>query len=446
MVAFFKEQKKVKESKAFEVGCHELDLHGRGVARENGKVYFIEGLMPEEKARVILKNFKGKTAEAAITKITHLSDKRRESDCEYLSQCGGCPLQHLPEDMALEAKISGIKKVIKRSCNLELPEVLSVATSDAHAYRRACRFSVKTDHKKLKLGFRGSKSHDLIAIDSCLTLTDRINSAIDDVKKLINKLECKKRVGHVEFLDSDGSLGILVRINAKVTDADRDLLSAFGEGRGFTLAVAETLEHEVDQSQYIKESVLVNEDSLYIKAKDCIIDCTPSSFVQVNRDINEALIDAVIEGCALNAESKVLDMFCGLGNFTLPIAKRAHSVVGVDIVRDMIEKAKANALKNNLDNVSFVNTDLEDKFENQIFAKQNYDVVVMDPGRSGAKRATVFCARMKPKRIVLISCNVLAASRDIVELLKVGYKIESWSVFDMFPRTTHIETMFVFSL
>ena len=158
------------------------------------------------------------------------------------------------------------------------------------------------------------------------------------------------------------------------------------------------------------------------------------------------MIDAVIEGCALNAESKVLDMFCGLGNFTLPIAKRAHSVVGVDIVRDMIEKAKANALKNNLDNVSFVNTDLEDKFENQIFAKQNYDVVVMDPGRSGAKRATVFCARMKPKRIVLISCNVLAASRDIVELLKVGYKIESWSVFDMFPRTTHIETMFVFSL
>ena len=446
MVAFYKPKKKVENTKAFEVMCQNLDLHCRGVCKKDDKIYFVEGLLPNEKARILVTTSKGKTADASITKLIEASDKRRIADCEYLDKCGGCPLQYVPLDMALEAKISGVSKLLKRQCNLDLPKISYVGTSNEKGYRRAARFALRLDHGKINLGFRGNKSHDLVSIDKCLVVSDRINNALPLVKAVINKLECKRRLGHIEFLDSDGYLGILVRVNAILNDKDKDLLTLFAKDNNFTLAIAETCEHEITQKEYIKETILANADDLYINSDACRINCTPSSFVQINKEINTNLVSKVIEACSLNESSKVLDMFCGLGNFTLPIAKRAQMVVGVDIVKEMINKALANATLNNLNNANFINTDLEDKFENQIFAKQKYDVIVMDPGRSGAKRATLFVCKIKPKKVVLISCNPLAASRDIVELLKAGYKIDKWALFDMFPRTTHAETMFVFSL
>ena len=149
---------------------------------------------------------------------------------------------------------------------------------------------------------------------------------------------------------------------------------------------------------------------------------------------------------APDKNTSVMDLFCGLGNFAMPLAKEGANVVGVDIVAKMIEDARANAKEQNLENVKFEVADLEELFENQKWAKADYDAVVLDPGREGAKRATLFLAKKKVKKIVYISCNPLAASRDTIELIKSGYKIKQWGVCDMFPRTTHVEMVLEFTL
>ncbi len=446
MVSFYKPQKKIDKVKAFEVKCQDIDLQGRGVCKdEKNKTWFVEGIMTGEVARVQVKNKNDKVQTASITKIIKESDKRKKCDCPVLDTCGGCKLEYIPTDMVIEAKVKGIQKLFKKLCNYDLGEVSFIAKSNDIAYRRACRLSTRNDHKKIILGFRSEKSHDLVTFDSCKVLTSRINDAIESVRKLINSLACKKKLGHVEFLDSDGSLGILIRVGERVLDKDREIIKNFGLENDFTISIAQTLEHEIDGSTYIKEEVLCNEEKLFINVDDNCIRCLPSSFVQINKEVNDALVSFVVKESLVNKESTVLDMFCGLGNFTLAFAKRAKHVVGVDIVTSMIDISIENAKRNNLDNVQFVNTDLEDTFENQIFAKQKYDIVVMDPGRSGAKRATHFLTQMKPEKIVLISCNPNAGARDIVELLKVGYKIDKWALFDMFPRTTHEETVILLS-
>ena len=158
------------------------------------------------------------------------------------------------------------------------------------------------------------------------------------------------------------------------------------------------------------------------------------------------MLNTILGMLALNSDSKVLDLFCGIGNFTMPIAKTGASVVGVDIVSKMIEDARNNAKEQGLLNAKFEVADLEELFENQSWAKAPYDAVVMDPGRQGAKRATLFLIKKKVKKIVLISCNPLAASRDTLELINAGYKIEQWGVCDMFPRTAHVEMILEFVL
>ena len=168
--------------------------------------------------------------------------------------------------------------------------------------------------------------------------------------------------------------------------------------------------------------------------------------MQVNKEVNKDLINLVLDAVKPQPNMKVLDLFCGLGNFTLPLAKEGAEVLGIDIVSSMIKDAQKNAELNNLKNAKFAVADLEDEFEKQQWAKIKYDAVVLDPGRMGAKRATLFVSKLKILKIVMISCNPLAASRDIRELIKSGYKITAWGALDMFPRTSHIELMTVFSL
>lgn len=162
--------------------------------------------------------------------------------------------------------------------------------------------------------------------------------------------------------------------------------------------------------------------------------------------MNEKMIDTVLSMLDVNDSSKIMDLFCGLGNFTMPIAATGAKVVGVDIVSKMIEDARENAKELGFEKASFEVADLEELFENQSWAKDNYDAVVLDPGRQGAKRAVLFLAKKKVPKIVMISCNPLAASRDSLELVKAGYKIKQWGVCDMFPRTSHVEMILEFSL
>ena len=450
MVTFYKPPvKKVVEKKACKVTCTDLDLQGRGVARDDKYVYFVDGLMPGDVANVLQDNVKGKIVTAKITKIIKPSEKRQKADCEVQSRCGGCSMQHVPDEMLIESKVKGIEKLFFKALNQSLPPVSFIHREDSHNYRRACRFAIRGDHGKLYLGFREEKSHNLVKVSKCLCLTDRINEAITPLTKVINTLKQKEHLGHIEFLDSDGALGILVRITKTMCDEDCMALETFGKEIGAVISVVEPYRDplviskvEVTRERFICGGV----EDLFVISHGVKIKCKPSSFVQINKNINEKMLNTVLTMLGAQDNQNIMDLFCGIGNFTMPIAKTGAHVVGVDIVSKMIEDARNNAKEQGLDKAQFEVADLEELFENQSWAKAQYDSVVLDPGRQGAKRATLFLAKKKVPKIVLISCNPLAASRDVQELIKAGYEISSWGVCDMFPRTTHVEMIIEISL
>ena len=463
MVTFYKPAKKDKAPKAVKVTCTDLDLQGRGVAKEGDKVYFVDGLMPTEVANVQVSPDvdlkKQRIVNAKITKIIKRAENRLESDCPVSGTCGGCSMQHVPSDMLINSKVEGIIRLFSKSINQDIGRPSFVHSGNSTHYRRACRFAVRGDHGKLYLGYRQEKSHALVRVESCVTLTDRINKFIVPVNRLLNTLSVKDKVGHVEFLDSDGALAILFRITVALPEADENKLREFGKENDLVISVIEPYKdkREISKVETTRERFVAGSmEDLYITSAGVRINCKPSSFVQVNSEINEKMLSTVLYMIKPAPGLRVMDLFCGLGNFAMPIAKAGACVVGVDIVFKMIEDARANAKNAGLSNASFEVADLEELFENQTWAKAPYDAVVMDPGRSGAKRATLFLAKRaknksdnsnnKVKKIVLISCNPLAASRDAVELVNSGYKITSWGVCDMFPRTTHVEMVLEFSL
>ncbi len=449
MVTFYKPVKKETAKKAVKVECIDLDLQGRGVARDGDNVYFVPGLMPGDTANVITENAKGKIHQGKITKIIKPSSDRREKDCALIGQCGGCQMQHVPVEMLIDSKIAGIRKLFKKALNADIGEASFIHSDSETGYRRACRFAIRGDHGKLYLGFREEKSHDLVKVKNCMTLSERMNNAIEPLNKTINALNNKNKLGHIELLDSDGALGILVRFAATVSPEDEAILKACGEELCAVVSIIEPYRNpmEIKKKESLRERFICGSlDDLYIVSHGVKIKCNPSSFVQINRNINTKLLDTVIEMISPNKDMSVMDLFCGLGNFAMPLAKEGANVVGVDIVAKMIEDARVNAKEQHLDNAKFEVADLEELFENQKWAKASYDAVVLDPGREGAKRATLFLAKKKVKKIVYISCNPLAASRDTIELIKAGYKIKQWGVCDMFPRTTHVEMVLEFTL
>ena len=444
MAVFYKPQSKDKTLKSFEALCTALDIHGRGVDKHEGRIWFVPGVMEQEKFRALVVNQKEQVGTAKLVKLLTVNKERRAVDCPLLEKCGGCPLEHLPLKKALEAKIQGIKKLFSRVLKEDLGEPSFIEESVEDAYRRVCRLSTKTDHGKVYLGFRSAFSQNLVPIDKCKVLEDRMNDILEPLRKFINSLKGKKTIGHVELVSSDGALGILLRLTSNLDPDDEVLCQAFAKDRGILIFVQEPSKHFITQEEVLNERVVAGDPhELYLNVKGYKIIFTPSAFVQINKVINEKLQDRVLEALDLKGEECVLDLFCGLGNFSFPIAKTGASVVGVDIVRSMVEEANLNAQNFGLEKLKFCVADLEDDFEKQMWAKQNYDAVVLDPGRSGAKLACQFLSKLKPKLAVMISCNPLAASRDVAQLVQGGYKIKSWGVFDMFPRTSHVEMMLV---
>lgn len=506
MVNFFKSEKKAGMNKAFEVKCESLDILGRGVCKANGKVYFVENLLPDEVARIVpeqsLDGSKEKVSEAKVSKLITPSAERVEPNCPVQQSCGGCPLCHVPLSLAFSSKVKGVAKLLTKSVlqgtleaksakassmqgsaklskNSTIKQVLAqkqaaaknqsrsaelaalskeaaatiakpafMVRSPDTAYRRACRLAVRTDHGKLYVGFRGAKTQELVPVSSCEVLTERLNSLLDPLQRMINQLEGKKNIGHVELLDSDGAPGVLLRMTKALSSSDEEQLKSFGHSASAVVSVLEPFK-QLDDTEVVRERVLNDEDGkLFVMAHECKVFCSPSSFVQVNREVNAQMIALVLEQVKPHSGQKVLDLFSGLGNFTLPIAKAGAVVHGVDIVSDMVRRANENAEANGLsaEQCRFHVADLEAPFESQLWAKDTYDVVVMDPGRMGAKRAVQYMTKLRPRKIVMISCNSLAAARDCTQLVSADYKLESWGAFDMFPRTAHVEIMLTFTL
>lgn len=449
MVVFYKpQQSQSKPLKSFEASCSDLDLMGRGVCRTQERIWFVQGLIPGESARLKPVTVNDTVGTASVLKLLKPSPLRRSCDCPYQEQCGGCPLQHLPLKTALEAKIKGIKILFKKQCRLDLREPDFIIDSSEFNYRRACRLAVKADHGKSRLGFRGAFSQQLVPIDECKVLSKRLNMLIEPLTSLINSLEGRRSAGHVELLDSDGAAGVLLRMTSPLSAADNEKIKDFQQKHKAVVSVLEPFQDFMTREEILKERVVAGDpQDLYLKlgeSDEHKLFLTMQAFVQVNAAVNRALTAKVCAQVNPQPEQKYLDLFCGMGNFSFPLALTGAQVSGVDIAGAMVRAANANAQKLRLSNLRFEEADLEDPKSYHGFGKSSFDAVILDPGRSGAKRACNFLGKLKVPKIVMISCNPTAASRDALSLLEDGYTIKSWGVLDMFPRTAHVEMMVVF--
>ncbi len=486
MAVFYKAAPKHKTLKSFIGECCDLDLQGRGVVKAQGKTWFAANLLPGEEAQLQPENVKAQSGSARVLKLLRASELRRVTDCPYAASCGGCTLQHLSPQDVLSYKLAGIKRLFKKNCALELSAPSFVDHGEDLGYRRACRLAVYCNRGTVELGFRGKFSHEIVALNGCAVLTPRLNALLPKLAPMFSTLQGKRCLGHVELIDSDGLVGMLVRTTAPLSASDEDLLKRFGQEQELVISVQEpsaaalakaaqqaakrnpatqrrkeikrpadagTLSNDevaallgIEQAETVERVITQNAEGLYLVNNGTRLTFLPSAFVQVNRAMNECMLQRVSAAVApyIKPDAPVLDLFCGLGNFSFALAAKGAAIVGVDVVRSMIERAQANAAASGFEHMKFVTANLEEQFEQQAWAKQVYAAAVLDPGRAGAKRAVGFLATLKPRLIVMISCNPLAAARDSAMLLAAGYKLQEWGVVDMFPRTAHIELMLVF--
>ncbi|WP_435236576.1 23S rRNA (uracil(1939)-C(5))-methyltransferase RlmD [Psychromonas sp. PT13] len=442
MAQFFKATptKSVKNRILKNVQVEKLDHQGRGIAYFQKKPLFIDGALPGEKLDIQILESKKRYSKGAIKKINQASDLRIESSCPHYSECGGCHLQHLSHQSQLEVKANGLVSLFKRFAK-QAPEQLEPAIVDQPwGYRRTARFGLQFDRKtkQLRMGFRRALSNDLIEQTVCPVLLPQLETLIVPLKTLWGGLESKADLGHVELISADQGAVVLLRHLKALSNADINALLAFSN------------EHQVQfytQDSHHQLTCLNNNEQLSYQLTEwkCTLNFNATDFLQVNSNVNQQMVAQALNWLSLNKRDVVLDLFCGLGNFTLPIAKQVNKVIGIEGIQKMVDRATDNAALNQIDNAVFHQADLSaSDVEKQAWAKEEFNKVLLDPARAGAFECMPFIIKLRPSHIVYVSCDPLTLARDSQLLLDGGYKLEKLGLLDMFPQTMHMESMALF--
>jgi len=427
----------------FTVDIESLTHEGKGVAHVDGKVVFVDGALPSERVTFRYTEQKKSYDEGQAIEIIESSEDRVEPLCAHFGVCGGCSLQHLSAETQIKSKSTILFDNLERIGKVEAEKALDPIVSHPWSYRRRARLGVKYVFKKEKVlvGFREKRSPYLADISSCKVLDERIGEKITELCELIASLSLYQRIPQIEVAIGDDDIALVFRHLDALPESDEAKLVAFGQVHNFQIY------GQIKGPTTIKKLWAPNENSLSfsLPEHDVKLNFRPSDFTQVNIDINRQMVSRALGLLEIESDDRVLDLFCGLGNFTLPIARQAKYLVGVEGSEDLVQQARANAQANNIDNVEFHAVDLTKSTEGLPWVSERYDKVLIDPPRSGALEVMEFIAKMSPSRIVYVSCNPATLARDAHELVNTyGYTLKQAGVMDMFPHTTHVESIAVF--
>ncbi|PCI67274.1 MAG: 23S rRNA (uracil(1939)-C(5))-methyltransferase RlmD [Piscirickettsiaceae bacterium] len=415
---------------------------GRGVAHLDDRAVFIAGALPGEEVVFEYTKKKRDIAEGRTTEVLVASPDRTEPGCKHYAICGGCSLQHLQPEKQIIAKQSILFDQFKSIAKIENIDIWPALTGPFWGYRHRARLGVKDVVKKgrVLVGFREKASPFLAEIESCEVLHPSVGKRLMELSSLIGELSIKDKIPQIEVSICDNRTALVFRILEPLSDADIVILSAFelsAEVDIYTQSkgpdTIAPLTGEKPQLSY----ALPNDVTLYFG---------PSDFVQVNVDINRKMIERALQTLDLNENDNVLDLFCGLGNFTLPMAKVAGHVTGVEGSEELIQRAKQNAEKNGLSSkTSFYTANLMEDVGEQPWTKQTYNKVLIDPPRLGAKEMLHWMPKWNAEQVLYISCNPSTLARDAGILVnELGYTLKKAGVMDMFPHTSHVESIALF--
>ena len=405
-----------------------LTHEAKGVARLDGKVTFIEGALPGEIVDARVTKAGSRFDQAILSQIVTPSVHRITPPCPHYAQCGGCSFQHLTEPQQLAAKKHWLQGQLRKVLD---EQAISELKDKGFAYRRRARIAVYVKEGQLALGFRGKASKHIVSIDNCMVLTEGLQQLFTSLKTRLVNDSLADALGHIELLEDTQGRALLFRLTQTIS---AELKQSWQEWAAKQQAALYWQYPGENQAQ-VAESQL-----RHYQLDGLTLAYHPQDFIQVNARMNELMVAQAMEWLAPTQDDVVLDLFCGVGNFSLPLAKRAKQVIGVEVQDSMVAAGRKNAQLNNLDNVSFIAADLT-KPNSTTLAKLGITKVLLDPPRAGAFEFLDSIINLKPTQILYVSCDAATLARDAEYLVNKGFKVLRVTIMDMFPQTSHVETM-----
>ena len=392
-----------------EVEIVKLDNYGRGIAYINDKICFIENVLPEEMVKINIIKEKKKYLEGEVVEYIKLSNKRIKEECPYSKICGGCNLNHLSLKDENVFKENKIKEIINKFTDINSNLIENIKYSDRNNYRN----KITLHGKNNKLGLYKKNTNEIIEIDKCLLVDNRINDVIPLLKKINNGIK------EVTIKVSNNSKELMINIIGDVKDT-KELL-------------------EISDVLIINNKYLTPKKEIISKIGDKSYYVGINSFFQVNKYLTKELYDEVLSIVKNNNYNNVLDLYCGTGTIGVYISEYCNKIIGIDYNESNINDANKNKELNNCHNIEFIC----DKVENRVNSFKDIDLVIVDPPRAGLdKKTRAYLKDINPKKIIYISCDPVTLSRDLKEL-NTNYNIKKIIPFNMFSRTYHCETIAV---
>ncbi len=437
-----------------------LDLEAQGVAHDaQGKVVFIEGALPGETVQVHVHRRKSQWEQATLTVLARESALRVRPVCPHFGlhagACGGCKMQHLHPAAQVAVKQRALEDSLWHLGKVRPEQVLRPIEGPAWGYRYRARLSVRYVAKKgtVLVGFHERKSSFIADMQSCAVLPARVSALLMPLRALMMTMQARERLPQIELAAGDSVLALVLRHLEPLSAADQQRLRAFAAEHGVQWWLQpqgpETV-HRLDEAAGDELAYTLPEFGVTLPFK-------PTDFTQVNPHVNAVLVGRALRLLDVGAGERVIDWFCGLGNFTLPLARRAREVLGIEGSDVLVQRAAANAERNGLaGKVRFESRNLFELTAAQLAADGVADKWLIDPPREGAFALAKALAELHadpalapawtaPQRIVYVSCNPATLARDAGLLVhRAGYRCSAAGAVNMFPHTAHVESIAVF--
>jgi len=421
-----------------------LDHEGRGIAHVNGKVIFIEGALPGEKVEYSSYHRKPSYEQATATRILKTSSQRVEPLCPHFGTCGGCSLQHLNPNAQTAVKQRVLEDALAHIAKLK-PEILyPPITSSTWGYRHRARLSVRFVKKKggTLVGFHEKRSSFVAVMDTCPILPVAIAKLIPPLKELVANMDARERLPQIEVSVGDGQKVLVLRNLEPLSERDENLLRTFADQHG----IVWYLQPKGPATAYLFHPPQTSPLAYSLPEYGLQLRFSPTEFTQVNHGVNQLLVHRAMALLQPQPGERIADMFCGLGNFTLPIARSGATVIGVEGSKELVERARANAVLNGLeDRCEYGVANLFEATPESLAALGHFDKMLIDPPRDGAVELVKALGDDAPKRIVYVSCKPATLARDAAVLIyEKGYKLKGAGIANMFPHTSHVESIALF--
>ncbi|RUM94971.1 MAG: 23S rRNA (uracil(1939)-C(5))-methyltransferase RlmD [Thiothrix sp.] len=430
-------------TEAFEVEIESMSHDGRGVTHLDGKAVFIDGALPGERVRFRYTAKSRKHDQGRVEEILDASPDRVTPRCSHAGICGGCSLQHLAAEKQIEFKQQAMLEGLKHIGKVEPDTILPPLTDNAWGYRHKARLGVRyvIKKKRVLVGFREKRNSFIADILRCEVLHPSVGTKIVALSELIGSMDAASDIPQIEVAVSGENTALVFRHLKPLSEGDCLKLKVFSEKQNVIIFLqsggADTVIPLDPESQ--------PELTYPLPDYNINLGVEPLDFFQINAGLNNKMLAHALRLLDLQPNDKVLDLFCGLGNFTLPISRSCAEVIGVEGESSLVKRARDNALKNGITNTRYFTANLMSELDSEPWLSETYDKILLDPPRLGAKEVIPELAKLGAKRIVYVSCHPGTLARDAGEIVhSLGYKLTDAGVMDMFPHTSHVESIAVF--